>query len=129
MHAVSQWSRSSHCYAGVGVCVAIPLMVACVSDARRRSCQTYEGGFAGVPWSEAHGGYTFCAVASLALLGSLHRANLPALMVSAVTCVGVTAVVAVVCALCLVFVANVEAPWLDVGQLSRAGTTRVDLTP
>lgn len=33
------------------------------------SCQTYEGGFAGVPGTEAHGGYTFCAVASFFLLG------------------------------------------------------------
>lgn len=31
-------------------------------------CQTWEGGFAGVPGSEAHGGYTFCAVAALSLL-------------------------------------------------------------
>jgi len=30
------------------------------------SCQTYEGGFGGEPFSEAHGGYTFCA------LGALH---------------------------------------------------------
>jgi len=27
-------------------------------------CQTFEGGFAGVPNTEAHGGYTFCGVAS-----------------------------------------------------------------
>lgn len=33
------------------------------------SCQTFEGGFAGVPETEAHGGYTFCAVASFFLLG------------------------------------------------------------
>ncbi|CAK9441311.1 uncharacterized protein LODBEIA_P51800 [Lodderomyces beijingensis] len=32
------------------------------------SCQTYEGGFAGVPHTEAHGGYTFCAVAALLIL-------------------------------------------------------------
>lgn len=32
------------------------------------SCQTYEGGFAGVPNTEAHGGYTFCAFASYFLL-------------------------------------------------------------
>lgn len=31
-------------------------------------CQTYEGGFAGVPGTEAHGGYTFCALASYFLL-------------------------------------------------------------
>jgi protein farnesyltransferase subunit beta len=32
------------------------------------SCQTYEGGFGGEPFSEAHGGYTFCALASMILL-------------------------------------------------------------
>ena len=45
------------------------------------SCQTYEGGFSGVPWSEAHGGYTFCAVASLAILGAMQRADVDALKV------------------------------------------------
>lgn len=37
-----------------------------------RSCQTYEGGMGGEPFSEAHGGYTFCAVAALKLMGKLH---------------------------------------------------------
>lgn len=40
------------------------------------SCQTYEGGFSGVPGGEAHGGYSFCAIAALSLLGSLHKCNL-----------------------------------------------------
>jgi len=31
-------------------------------------CQTYEGGIGGVPGNEAHGGYAFCAIASLAVL-------------------------------------------------------------
>uniref|UniRef100_A0A131XVC9 Protein farnesyltransferase subunit beta n=1 Tax=Ixodes ricinus TaxID=34613 RepID=A0A131XVC9_IXORI len=31
-------------------------------------CQTYEGGFGGVPGMEAHGGYTFCGYAALVLL-------------------------------------------------------------
>ena len=31
-------------------------------------CQTFEGGFAGVPNTEAHGGYTFCGMASYFLL-------------------------------------------------------------
>lgn len=39
-------------------------------------CQNYEGGFGGVPHDdEAHGGYTFCSVASLAILGALGRIN------------------------------------------------------
>lgn len=37
------------------------------------SCQTYEGGFAGVPGTEAHGGYTFCAVAGVFLLDGSDR--------------------------------------------------------
>ena len=43
------------------------------------SCQTYEGGFGGEPWAEAHGGYAFCATAALFILGKLHQADLPAL--------------------------------------------------
>lgn len=39
------------------------------------SCQTYEGGFAGVPGAEAHGGYTFCAVGALFLLRSVSEAG------------------------------------------------------
>ncbi|VEU20663.1 DEKNAAC101603 [Brettanomyces naardenensis] len=34
------------------------------------SCQTYEGGFSGEPSDEAHGGYTYCAIASLCILFS-----------------------------------------------------------
>lgn len=36
-----------------------------------RKCQTYEGGFGPVPSVEAHGGYTFCGVAGLAILEKL----------------------------------------------------------
>ncbi|KAL3103224.1 hypothetical protein niasHS_002410 [Heterodera schachtii] len=38
-------------------------------------CQTYEGGFGGEPNCEAHSGYTFCALASLALLRKVHLVN------------------------------------------------------
>jgi protein farnesyltransferase subunit beta len=44
------------------------------------SCQTYEGGFGATPGNEAHGGYTFCCVASLCLVNQLHRANIPSLL-------------------------------------------------
>eukprot|EP00762_Andalucia_godoyi_P006350 ANDGO_05908.mRNA.1 Protein farnesyltransferase subunit beta len=37
------------------------------------SCQTYEGGFGAIPGAEAHGGYTFCALAALTLLGVLEN--------------------------------------------------------
>ena len=45
------------------------------------NCQTYEGGFGGEPGTEAHGGYTFCAIAALALLDHLSNStiDLPAL--------------------------------------------------
>lgn len=43
-------------------------------------CQTYEGGFAGCPGGEAHGGYTFCALSALAILGQAHRCDINALM-------------------------------------------------
>lgn len=33
-------------------------------------CQTYEGGFSGEPGDEAHGGYTFCALAAMFILTS-----------------------------------------------------------
>ena len=33
------------------------------------SCATYEGGFGGEPGNEAHGGYNFCAMAGLLILG------------------------------------------------------------
>lgn len=40
-------------------------------------CQNYEGGFGAVSHEdEAHGGYTFCAVASLAILGALDKVDL-----------------------------------------------------
>ncbi|EDW84306.1 uncharacterized protein Dwil_GK13218 [Drosophila willistoni] len=44
------------------------------------SCQTYEGGFGGAPDLEAHGGYTFCGIAGLALLNEAHKCNKNALL-------------------------------------------------
>ena len=37
------------------------------------SLQTYEGGFGGEPGSEAHSGYTFCAVGCYVLMGEQER--------------------------------------------------------
>lgn len=45
-----------------------------------KSCQTYEGGFAGYPGMEAHGGYTFCGIAALALLGTHKSCDMKALL-------------------------------------------------
>ncbi|CAH1975928.1 unnamed protein product [Acanthoscelides obtectus] len=36
------------------------------------SCQTYEGGFAGAPGMEAHGGYSFCGMSALVILQKGH---------------------------------------------------------
>lgn len=45
------------------------------------SCQTYEGGFAGIPYTEAHGGYTFCALAALYLTpGKFEGVNIESLL-------------------------------------------------
>jgi protein farnesyltransferase subunit beta len=41
-------------------------------------CQTYEGGFGGEPGNEAHGGYNFCALAGLLILGQGSRCDLDA---------------------------------------------------
>lgn len=44
------------------------------------SCQTYEGGFSGCPDMEAHGGYTFCGLAALTILGRENLCNMKSLM-------------------------------------------------
>ncbi|XP_071801144.1 protein farnesyltransferase subunit beta-like [Asterias amurensis] len=44
------------------------------------SCQTYEGGFAGQPAMEAHGGYAFCSVAALVILGHERLCDTEALL-------------------------------------------------
>ncbi|KAJ1966904.1 hypothetical protein IWQ62_002182, partial [Dispira parvispora] len=43
-------------------------------------CQTYEGGLGGAPGVEAHGGYTYCGLATLEILGKTHLLNRPALV-------------------------------------------------
>lgn len=42
-------------------------------------CQTYEGGFGATPDNEAHGGYSFCGLASLKLLGKERICNMDSL--------------------------------------------------
>uniref|UniRef100_A0A1B6DT40 Protein farnesyltransferase subunit beta n=1 Tax=Clastoptera arizonana TaxID=38151 RepID=A0A1B6DT40_9HEMI len=44
------------------------------------SCQTYEGGFSGAPGMEAHGGYAFCGIAALSLLGKENLCDMKALL-------------------------------------------------
>lgn len=38
-------------------------------------CQTFEGGLGPEPYCEAHGGYSFCGIASLIILNQLHAIN------------------------------------------------------
>jgi protein farnesyltransferase subunit beta len=43
------------------------------------SCQSYEGGIGSLPGTEAHGGYTFCGLAAVVILGEAHKLDLPRL--------------------------------------------------
>ncbi|XP_011707188.1 PREDICTED: protein farnesyltransferase subunit beta isoform X2 [Wasmannia auropunctata] len=43
-------------------------------------CQTWEGGFGGCPGMEAHGGYAYCALAALVMLGKTELCQLPELL-------------------------------------------------
>lgn len=43
-------------------------------------CQTWEGGFGGCPGMEAHGGYTYCGLAALVLLGKTNLICLTSLL-------------------------------------------------
>lgn len=43
-------------------------------------CQTYEGGFAGEPGLEAHGGYSFCGYAALVILNKATLVNVKSLL-------------------------------------------------
>ena len=45
------------------------------------SCQSYEGGFSAIPGTEAHGGYTFCGFATLALLEKTKLVDIKSLLV------------------------------------------------
>ena len=49
-------------------------------DVPHFAMQTYEGGLGGEPGNEAHGGYTFCGVAALMLVGQAHQLDLPRLI-------------------------------------------------
>lgn len=42
-------------------------------------CQTFEGGFGAEPFNEAHGGYTFCALAALRILGTVSLVDIDTL--------------------------------------------------
>eukprot|EP00124_Ichthyophonus_hoferi_P004880 Ihof_evm1s601 gene=Ihof_evmTU1s601 len=71
------------CYCAVSVAVLCGLPIDQLFDGTAEwiaSCQTYEGGFGSEPMVEAHGGYTFCGVAALILLGRTDLLDLDALI-------------------------------------------------
>lgn len=45
-------------------------------------CQSYEGGFSACPGMEAHGGYSFCGLAALFMLGKDHLCDMDAFTVT-----------------------------------------------
>lgn len=51
----------------------------CVEYIKR--CQAFDGGLGGEPGNEAHGGYAFCGIATLAILNSEDSIDFPAFIV------------------------------------------------
>lgn len=64
--------RGSYCAISVAILLGIltPELERGVAEFVAK-CQTYEGGLGGTPGDEAHGGYTFCGLATLCLLNRL----------------------------------------------------------
>ena len=74
--------RATYCLVAVASLLNLlntPLLNHDATAAFVASCQTWEGGFGGEPFAEAHGGYTFCAIAALQLLGRTDTIDLEAL--------------------------------------------------
>ena len=62
------------CYCAMAACHMLCLDKEAVAEACSMvdyvgRCQSHEGGIGGEPWNEAHGGYAFCGLAAVALLG------------------------------------------------------------
>ena len=69
------------CYLAMAVCRFLELNPAEFLDLSGmveyiKRCQTYEGGFGGEPGNEAHGGYSYCGFAALALVGMEDQVDL-----------------------------------------------------
>jgi len=50
-------------------------------------CQKWEGGLGGEPFNEAHGGYAFCGLAGLVILGEEKKLDLERFLVFGFDCV------------------------------------------
>ncbi|CAK9238347.1 unnamed protein product [Sphagnum troendelagicum] len=71
------------CYTAVSVAHILDIMVPELLENIPEyicSCQTYEGGIGGEPGAEAHGGYTYCGLATLALMNRVDVLDLPSLV-------------------------------------------------
>lgn len=73
------------CYCALATCYMLGMEVgtvaqACSLDTFAAACQTSEGGLGGEPGNEAHGGYTFCGMAALALAGCTKVVDLERLL-------------------------------------------------
>ena len=72
---------------GCYTALAVARLLGVGSDAELRDgvgafvakCQTHEGGVAGEPGAEAHGGYTYCGLAAAVMCDSAHLMDLPEL--------------------------------------------------
>lgn len=75
-------ARSSYCALVIASLLNIltPELTAGTAEWLAR-CQTYEGGVAAVPGTEAHGGYTYCALAALDILGGVDMLDMARLWV------------------------------------------------
>ncbi|KAJ3271910.1 hypothetical protein HDV01_006124 [Terramyces sp. JEL0728] len=73
--------RGSYCAVNVAVLLNIltPELIEGVPEFIAK-CQTYEGGLGSVPFSEAHGGYTYCGLAALTFLDKVHLLDIDAVL-------------------------------------------------
>lgn len=70
--------RATYCCAAVISLLQLPMPSLSWGNFVRQ-CQTWEGGFGGEPGAEAHGGYTYCAIAALQLMQCTHLVDTHAL--------------------------------------------------
>lgn len=95
MKCVSGVDRNSHRYGGFTMhddgevdiratycALSVAALTGIIDDAMLEGvleyiarCQTHEGGFGSYSGNEAHGGYTFCALASLCIMIAYHRSS------------------------------------------------------
>ena len=72
LHFITTFSKSTSHFLSVR-CMKLIRSALHRATPERLSCLSYEGGFSLIQMQESHGGSTFCAVASLKLMGQLER--------------------------------------------------------